>query len=61
MSPTPCRDCRTPIPAGARGCPRCARNLVAERALGRLLALVILPAALVLAALLAWLLTRAPR
>jgi RNA polymerase subunit RPABC4/transcription elongation factor Spt4 len=31
----PCRDCGELVPAGARGCPRCARNLEAERMLAR--------------------------
>jgi predicted nucleic acid-binding Zn ribbon protein len=58
MNLIPCRDCQTPVPADARGCPRCARNLSAERALGRLLALVVTAAALILVGLLVWLLVR---
>ena len=36
MKLKPCRDCGTPVPTDARGCPRCARNLEAERMLARL-------------------------
>jgi RNA polymerase subunit RPABC4/transcription elongation factor Spt4 len=42
----PCRDCGELVPSDARGCPRCARNLEAERMLAKYfwtgLALVIL-------------------
>jgi len=45
----PCRDCGELVPTDARGCPRCARNLEAERMLARYfwtgLALVLLAAA----------------
>ena len=30
-----CRDCGAQVPAAARGCPTCARNLDAERMLGK--------------------------
>lgn len=36
MELKPCRDCATPVSAGARGCQRCARNLEAERMLARI-------------------------
>jgi len=32
----PCRDCGELVPIDARGCPRCARNLEAERMLAKL-------------------------
>jgi RNA polymerase subunit RPABC4/transcription elongation factor Spt4 len=35
MKLKPCRDCGTPVPSDARGCPKCARNLEAERMLAR--------------------------
>ena len=35
MKLKPCRDCSTPVPADARGCPKCARNLEAERMLAK--------------------------
>ncbi|HYY96954.1 MAG TPA: hypothetical protein VE642_00090 [Pyrinomonadaceae bacterium] len=35
MSLKPCRDCGEMVPSDARGCPRCARNLEAERMLAR--------------------------
>jgi uncharacterized paraquat-inducible protein A len=48
----PCRDCGEMVPAGARGCPRCARNLEAERMLakyfwGGLTTLAVLAAAVI--------------
>ncbi len=61
MSLVPCRDCQTLIPADAKGCPRCARNLVAERALIKYLWLVFVPALVLLGGLLVWLLARAAR
>lgn len=60
MSLTPCRDCKTPLPPEARGCPRCARNLSAERALGRLLRIALVVAAVALASAV-WLYARAAR
>jgi uncharacterized paraquat-inducible protein A len=60
MDLIPCRDCGTMISPEAKGCPRCARNLTAERALGKFLRLAAVCAAL-LGALLVWLLTRAAR
>jgi len=33
----PCRDCGEPVDLDSRGCPRCARNLDAERAIARFL------------------------
>jgi hypothetical protein len=33
----PCRDCGEPLRPDARGCPRCARNIEAERMLTRAL------------------------
>ncbi len=59
MSSTPCRDCQTLVPAGARGCPRCARNLEFERVLGKFLTLALAAAAIVLIALFVWLALRA--
>lgn len=48
MKLKPCRDCGTPVSSDARGCPKCARNLEAERMLARYfwggLALVVLAA-----------------
>jgi predicted nucleic acid-binding Zn ribbon protein len=60
VSLTPCRDCKTPLPPEARGCPRCARNLSAERALGRLLRLVLVAAGVGLLAVV-WLFVGAGR
>ena len=39
MKLMPCRDCGTMISTEAKGCPVCARNLLAERALGKFLLL----------------------
>jgi len=35
---TPCGDCGTPLPPDAIGCNRCGRNILAERAAGKVLA-----------------------
>jgi hypothetical protein len=35
MKLKPCRDCGELVASDARGCPRCARNLEAERMLAR--------------------------
>ncbi len=46
-----CRDCSAAVPAAARGCPRCGRNLAAERMLTKYLRLIAVPALIVLLAL----------
>jgi predicted nucleic acid-binding Zn ribbon protein len=48
----PCRDCGLEIDLDSRGCPRCARNLDAERAVAKLvrLAFVFTVALVILAA-----------
>ena len=46
----PCRDCGAPVPSGARGCPRCARNLEAERMLARYFWGLLVPALVLIAA-----------
>jgi len=52
----PCRDCGQMVPSDARGCPVCARNMEAERMLGKYfwgaLALVIFVSVLILLGLL---------
>lgn len=39
-----CRDCGLELPADARGCSRCALNFEAEKMIGRLVWLRIVPA-----------------
>jgi predicted nucleic acid-binding Zn ribbon protein len=46
----PCRDCGALVPSDARGCPRCARNLEAERMLARYFWGVFVPALVLIAA-----------
>ena len=58
MSQMPCRDCRTMIPRDAKGCPTCARNLVAERALGKVVLLVAALALVFICTLMLWLFKR---
>jgi RNA polymerase subunit RPABC4/transcription elongation factor Spt4 len=43
-----CRDCGALVPAHARGCPQCARNLEAERMLARYFWLGVVPLLLLL-------------
>ncbi|MGH9901641.1 MAG: hypothetical protein ACRD68_07495 [Pyrinomonadaceae bacterium] len=40
-----CRDCGTMVPSDARGCPKCARNMEAERMIGRFVLGVLVSAA----------------
>jgi hypothetical protein len=40
MGLAPCRDCGEMLPDAAAGCPRCARNILAERRVARVLAWV---------------------
>ena len=47
-----CRDCGTQLALNARGCPRCARNVEAERMIDRFIWLRLVPL-LVLALLVA--------
>jgi hypothetical protein len=47
-----CRDCGTQLALNARGCPRCARNVEAERMIDRFIWLRLVPL-LVLALLIA--------
>jgi uncharacterized protein (UPF0212 family) len=35
----PCRDCGEPVDLDSRGCPRCARNLDAERVVAKVVRL----------------------
>jgi hypothetical protein len=46
----PCRDCGALLPSDARGCPKCARNLEAERMLARCFWGLLVPALVVAAA-----------
>jgi uncharacterized protein (UPF0212 family) len=48
----PCRDCGLEIDLDSRGCPKCARNLDAERAVAKFvrLAVVLVATAVILAA-----------
>lgn len=41
MNLIPCRDCGGMISSSSRGCPKCARNLEAERMIERILSIVI--------------------
>ncbi|PYS91380.1 MAG: hypothetical protein DMF64_12450 [Acidobacteria bacterium] len=50
-----CRDCGALLPADARGCPRCARNLAAERRLAQLFWLVAVPVLVLLSCLIGYL------
>ncbi len=56
MNLAPCRDCGYSVPADARGCPRCALNLEAERMIDRLIWLRIVPSLIIVCALAAGLL-----
>ena len=58
MKLMPCRDCGTMISQDAKGCPVCARNLLAERALGKLLLLAAVLLLLGFVGLLIWRVTR---
>jgi len=49
MSEKPCRDCGYLLDASARGCPRCAMNVEAERMIERLIWRRLLPGILVIA------------
>lgn len=46
----PCRDCGLEIDLDSRGCPKCARNLDAERTLAKVVRLALAAAAVILAA-----------
>jgi hypothetical protein len=48
MSETPCRDCGYLLKQNARGCPRCARNIEAERMIERFILMLLLPCAVIL-------------
>jgi len=50
-----CRDCGALLPANARGCPQCARNLIAERRLAQLFWFVVVPALVLLLCLVGYL------
>jgi predicted nucleic acid-binding Zn ribbon protein len=43
-----CRDCGEPVPTNARGCPKCARNLEAERMITKYVLLVVVAVLLLL-------------
>jgi hypothetical protein len=45
---TPCRDCGYELEKTARGCPRCAMNMEAERMIERFVAGVLLVVALII-------------
>lgn len=51
MKLVPCRDCGELVPADARGCPKCARNMEAERMLERFFWRVLVPFSVILAGL----------
>jgi predicted nucleic acid-binding Zn ribbon protein len=53
-----CRDCGELTPADARGCRKCARNMVAERMLAKYFWLGVAPVLLLLLCLVVLLLTR---
>ena len=50
MTLKPCRDCGAMLPPDARGCPRCARNIEAERMLAKVFWCALVPALAVAAA-----------
>jgi uncharacterized paraquat-inducible protein A len=49
MKEKPCRDCGYLLDAQARGCPRCAMNVEAERMIDRVVAAVFLIATVIVA------------
>jgi hypothetical protein len=51
MSKKPCRDCGYLLDASARGCPRCALNVDAERMIERFIWRRLVPGVLVIAAI----------
>lgn len=50
MKLKPCRDCGALVPFDARGCPRCARNLEAERMITRCFWGLLVPALVLITA-----------
>ena len=58
MNATACRDCGHLLAVRARGCPQCARNVVAETMIARFIWWRLIPATIILAgsfALFIWL------
>jgi hypothetical protein len=49
MTTKPCRDCGNVLEQSARGCPRCAMNMEAERLIDRFIWLRVVPCLIVLA------------
>jgi len=47
MNEVPCRDCGYLLDADARGCPRCAMNVEAERMIGRAVAVFVIAVVMV--------------
>lgn len=47
MNKRPCRDCGYLLDANARGCPRCAMNVEAERKIDRVIGGLLIFAALI--------------
>lgn len=47
ISSKACRDCGHMLPPNARGCPRCAMNVEAERMIGRAVAVFVIAAVMV--------------
>lgn len=60
MNPVPCRDCGAMLDPSATGCNVCARNLVAERMIGKFLWIVFITL-IIIAALALWLFFRVVR
>jgi hypothetical protein len=55
MSTKTCRDCGNLLKQNARGCPRCARNLEAEKMIERFIWFRVVPGVILVALLLiAW-------
>jgi predicted nucleic acid-binding Zn ribbon protein len=50
MKLKPCRDCGALVPTDARGCPKCARNLEAERMIARYFWGLLVPALVLITA-----------
>ena len=50
MKLKPCRDCGALVPADARGCSKCARNLEAERMIARYFWGLLVPALVLITA-----------
>ena len=55
MKLKPCRDCGALVPADARGCSKCARNLEAERMIARYFWGLLVPALVLVTAAIVYL------